>query len=363
MKSELFQIPIASELVNVVNFIVVDLLIISFVMEVTGIIAGHINHHSLRNDSRLKLDPFHLPLIGGGLITFRGRHRNILIMVRISVLLAAIASTFGVEGRTELPIVERSAMIRRPGFQQPSNEDTMERMQRGFSCGTWEEDVFYFGTMADDECYPNTPQYSSIRSVSRVRGAEGEAHNCTASYFCTGNQPISTYRCAKADIICQGVPLESGCANAKGIETDVDKKEKCNAILFTDDGEHVIGCSSGVLRPNSSQTLGNCWKFNMNPEDAQWWNETYPRLTLFNARAVYASANGIEERRTVELPGNARPVTIVTLWWIVSVGWLVLVSVILACAWVVFKSKTPQARLHTAKSLVQILETPVFFLD
>lgn len=360
MKYELFQIPIASEFVNVFNFVAVDLFIVSYVMDVTGILAGYINCHALRNDSHLKLIPLQIPLIGGGFITCHGRHRYTLIIIRISVLLAAIASTFGVEGRSEVPIVKRNAMIRRPGFHQSINDDTVKRIQRGFRCGTWEENVFHFGTMADDECYPNTRQYSSIKSVLSVQSTVGEAYNCSASFSCSASDPVTTYRCTKADIICQGVPLESGCANARGIETDVDKNHKCKAILFADDGEHVTGCSEGILLPNSSQTLANCWKFSMKAEDARWWNETYPRFTLFNARAVYASANGIEERRLVDLPGEPRPVTIITLWWILSVTWLVFVSLSLAVAWIVFKSKAQDARLHTAKSILQMLETPVF---
>ncbi|CAN8066596.1 unnamed protein product [Agarophyton chilense] len=270
MKTEVFQIPIASEIINVLNFVFVDLFLVSFVLQATSNLAGYVNNRVLRHSSRLKLVPFDIPLIGGGLITFRGKQRNILILLRISILLAVSTSTFGIEGRTQVPTLTKSAHVRVPGFSRSMDESTMNRIQKGFSCGTWEQNVFVFGTVADGLCYKNVTLYSSIRNVSQVGSIQAEAHNCNQSYSEKHGKPITTYRCDKADVVCQGVPPESGLEFSEGLENNLDGDQTCKAILFADDGNHVIGCSKGLLRPESNQTLGHCWKFAMKREDA-WW--------------------------------------------------------------------------------------------
>ena len=354
--AEVFQLSVPSEIANVIHFVIIDLVVVSFVLHATGICAGCINNQELASKAQLTLVPFDVPLIGGGLITWRGRHRLFLILVRISVFLAASASTFGIEGRSEVPGILQSAMIRRPGFEGRIDDDAMERIQVGFSCGTWEGDVFHFGTMANGKCYPEVREYASIQNVSRLRSVQGEAFNCTVSHLCDGAWSTSTYRCDNADIVCDGVPETSGCAGAQGPAIGVDGERKCKAILFLDDGRQVAGCLDGVLKPESRSTLQNCWKFAMRAEDARWWNETYPRLTLFNGRAVFTSANGIEERQTVVLPGEPIPVTVVTIWWVVSVGWLAIVCVTLSGAWTGLKWKHAQSRLYNTSSLLQMLD-------
>ena len=338
-----------------VHFFVIDLVVVSFVLHATGVCAGFLNNQELSSSAQVTLVPFDVPLIGGGLITWRGRHRLFLILVRISVFLAASASTFGIEGRSEVPGVLQSAMIRKPGFKGRIDEDAMELIQPGFSCGTWEGDVFHFGTMANGKCYPEVREYASIQTVSRLRSVQAEAFNCTVSHFCDGAWSTSTYRCDNADIVCDGVPETSGCAEAQGPATGVDGGLKCKAILFLDDGRQVAGCWEGVLKPESSSTLQNCWKFAMRAEDARWWNETYPRLTRFNGRAVFTSANGIEERQNVVLPGDSTAVTVVTIWWVVSIGWLAIVCITLSGAWIRLKLKHAQSRLCNTSSLLQML--------
>lgn len=355
MSTELFSIPIASEIINVLNFVIVDLIVVSFLLQITSSIAGCVNNRVLCNSPHLQLVPFDIPIIGGGLTTCCGKYRNLLILVRISVLLAASMSAFGFEGRTQVPFLTKTSLIRAPGFPEDMDKNTMDRIQKGFSCGTWENDIFMFGVMADDECYPNVTQYSFIKNVSQVEFIEAEAFNCEESYSEKYEQPITTYRCDKADVVCIGVPPESGWESAEGLENNVEGDQTCKSILFTEDNKHVIGCSKGLLRPESNQTLGYCWKYAMKREHSQWWNESFPRYTLFTGRAVYASANGIEEYRNVKLPGNARPVTVVSIWWVASICWLMVISVALTFVWIILLLKGFEPRLQSTKSLIQML--------
>lgn len=123
------------------------------------------------------------------------------------------------------------------------------------------------------------------------------------------------------------------------------------AILFPQGGKDVIGFSESSIGPESKGTLLNCWSFVKKPKNALWWNEIYPRLTPFIARAVFASGNGIQTRQNVLVPSDIVPVIVVTIWWVVSVAWLALVSIMISALWIRLKLTSARPRLQNTKSL------------
>lgn len=59
-----------------------------------------------------------------------------------------------IESRSQVQSISQSAFIRSPGFTGPGftgriENDAMAEIHRVFSCGTWEDEMFYFGTIAE----------------------------------------------------------------------------------------------------------------------------------------------------------------------------------------------------------------------
>lgn len=105
-------IPVASDVLNLVNFLIFDVALASSVFALTGDIAGLVNSASALSGSGNRLRPFNPPFVGVGLTCTRKNTYRLLALTRAVVMAAVLATTFLIEGRSceietrrKLPVV------------------------------------------------------------------------------------------------------------------------------------------------------------------------------------------------------------------------------------------------------------------
>lgn len=89
-------------------------------------------------------------------------------------------------------------------------------------------------------------------------------------------------------------------------------------------------CSQGWLRPHHTAPHAHCRKVGANPDDVKDWVLYFPAATNEPLRALFASAYGSKTVATVDVPGGSRGVTVVSVWWMVPMAWIIFVSFLLS---------------------------------
>lgn len=355
---QLFEVPLASEVSNLLNFLVLDVVLLPFIMYLSSKLAGYTNNGILQKLGTVTLEQFGIPLVGGGLVMPKGWRRILFVMLRLSVVVAVAVSNFGLEGRTGIAMVTRQGAVRVPGLLNDPNSTITDVALRQIRCNhRISDETVLHGSVVDGECYPKMTDFAIIRSRTYFPKIEASAMECKSFYNCDSDPyPTTTYRCDRADVVCNGVLPESGCSNAEGIKKNTFGELECYSLSYALGDDFVWYCNKDSVLPGTAMTLNDCWGFEVKREYVQWWNETFPRITFMLGKAMFASAYGAENRTEVTVPKGKRPVTGVRLRWVLSVAWVVAVALFFS-VWVYFYvHQGLKETVHDEHGLVNLLQ-------
>lgn len=355
----LFDIPLRSEFTNVLNFLILDVLFLPFIMYMSGKLAGYVNNDILQKRGSVILRGFDLPLVGGGMIMPRGWRRNMFIFLRLSVVVAVAVSNFGLEGRTSTVDTTVSGEVRAPGLLRDANNTITEVVLKQVRCNNRiNEDTVIYGSVVDGKCFPNVTEFATIRSRTRFETLNASAMNCEPTYNCDNTPyPTTTFRCDQSDVVCNGVPKSAGCENQEGMKKNTFGQPECLSLSYGPRNDYAFFCihpREGVAIPGTSGPLRNCYAYDVNRADVQGWNETFPRITFMVGKAMYASAYGAKRVVRASVPLE-RPVTGVRLRWVLSVAWVVAVAMTF-CLWAFFYTHQGfEEIIHDERGLVALV--------
>lgn len=362
------QVRIPSEVLNVVNFVLLDILLLPYVLFLSSKLAGYANHNALNQRGTVKLVEYKLPAIGGGLVMSPGWYRRFLIAIRLAVLLLVALANLGLEGRTVPDDVTREAEIRIPGIFDVTERGAIKVIGEQIECNEIVNDRFIFGSVIDGECFTEIRDYVSIHEMSAPFVERNVLLNrCVVS---SKNCERTMYRCERVDLLCNGVAEQTTCDNAEGIILD-----SCAAVVYDDDDRGGLMCNSGDIMSGSEASevekdtvsgsearLKQCRHFVARREDIVHWNDTYAVLNQFadsGMVSVFATAYADRQLRNITLYAGEVIVTEISLLWIIPASMTLSVSVVLT-AWVIMQfSKGAKAVAHDERGLMRVLGKPV----
>lgn len=346
----MIEVPVSSEIMGLLNFLAMDLILLPYIMHVSGRLAGFANCETLKRGNPLKLVVFDPPVIGGGIVMARSTGRTLLITARLSVVLAVAVCNFGLEGRSRVRQVEREAAVRLPGALMEPFEDIYSATERRMRCsGSLEQDMFFFGAVLDDRCYLNSDVHVYIRGLSyNLQPINASAKSCVPRARCETNSTV--YRCEHADLICGGLELSSGCTYADNI-----LEASCAAVVYSEDSDYAWVCAQGWLAPNHMKQQVSCRRITARRKDIESWVDHLWISTFDPLTAIFASAYGKEQREVVLVPEGDLLVTVVRVWWFVSTIWVILVAGLQTMYWLQCHRKHLQLFAHDERSLTRLL--------
>lgn len=338
------EVPLPSELCVLVNFIVVDVLLLSLVMHVSSLLAGHANHHILSHYQGLHLKPFTMPIIGGGLVTARGFRRTIFIIIRLSVVVAAVLCNYGLEGRSRPSFKSQPALMRVPGpllednGTVPSRERIVDLMYAStryrMNCLKLTKRGLVFGSVINTSCYHDMEVDVFIKSFDfEPELVDTRATECKAKVDCEFVR--TTFRCKQADIVCAGVDNFSkrcpGWAKLADYVSPLTERN-CHAVIYAGQGDRAWMCDRGKTWPGKRRKRKEyCESFQAKRESVERWVDYYMPLTLNQRMALFAAAYGTPKQTEVTVPdGGQKAVTVVNMFWFVSVAWVLAVAIALS---------------------------------
>lgn len=336
----LFEIPLRSEISNLLNFLVLDIIFLPFIMYTSGKLAGYVNTEMLRKRGAITLKEFDIPLIGGGMVMAQGWRRTLFILLRLSVVVAVAVSNFGLEGRNSTVTITRSGIVRVPGVLADANRTITEVVLPLVRCNRRiDENTLRKGSVVDGRCYADIPDFAVVRSRTVHETLNASALNCVPSYNCDNTPyPTTTYRCDKSDVVCSGVPETAGCSNQEGMKRNTFGLLECQSVSYGPQDDYAFFCTGqpGVAMPGTSGPLANCYAYEVKRADVERWNETFPSITAMVGKAMFASAYGAERQVQVTVPSDDRPpVTGVRMRWVLSIAWIIAVASLFSL-WVLF---------------------------
>lgn len=362
---------LSSEICSFIHFILVDILLLSYVIHFSSVLAGHINYYILAHRHKLRLIPFNVPVIGGGLVTERGLRRKILIFVRVSVVIAAAISNYGLEGRSEISFETRNARMRKPGplleddGRPPLSSDLATPLifnitQVRTNCFRLEGKKKIFGAVLDEKCYHDlTDDVFIVSSGLEPELVETTATDCEAEVDCDYFRTI--FRCKSADMHCPGINrFKKRCPN-EGPKAEPVRKELCEGVVYAENGDNVWLCDQGIIRPEKTGVKKEpCLPFQVERASVGKWLEYYPSLTKNRETALFAAAYGSPDEREVEVPTDEQiAVTIVNLFWFLPIAWILCTVVAISIWKGVHKfHKTPKVA-HDEKELARLLDREI----
>lgn len=355
----LFEVPLASEVSNLLNFLILDVIILPFIMYMSSRLAGFTNNRVLQKTGVVTLVEFDIPLVGGGLVMSKGWRRTLFILLRLSVVVAVAISNFGLEGRTGQAFVTRQGVVRVPGVLDNPNSTITDIALKQVRCNhRIDEETVLHGSVVDGVCYPRMTEFAVVGKRTLRQQMNSSALECQAYFNCDNTPyPTTTYRCDRSDVVCNGVPPNSGCSNQEGIKKNTFGDLECHSISYEPENDLVWYCNKESVMPGTVRTLNDCWVFNVKREYVQWWNETFPSITFMLGKAMFASAYGAEKRTQVTVPDGTRPVTGVRLRWVLSVAWAFAVALFFSIWVYFFVHQGLKETVHDERGLVDLVQT------
>lgn len=348
------EVPVPSEVMNVLNFLALDLILLPYIMHISGRLAGFANKETLKRGEHLKLVVFDPPVVGGGIVMARSTQRSLLIAARLSAVLAVAVCNFGLEGRSRVRHVEREALVRVPGPLAESFDEIYLATERRMRCsGSLRQDMFYFGAVLDDHCYPTSKTHVYVQGLSfDLEPISTPAKRCTPSARCLSNSTV--YRCKHVDFICGGVEVTSGCPYASGV-----LNSSCVSVVYSEDSDRAWLCGQGWLAPADTNEQAYCRGIIAKRKDIDSWVDYLWTSTFDPLTAIFASAYGKERREIVSVPEGELLVTIIRIWWFIPTGWVILVAGILSTNWLRYHCSNVQPFAHDERGLTKLLRKEI----
>lgn len=353
----MLEIPWRSEVINVISFFVLDILLLSYIMYMSGLLAGHANYAVLRARRTLHLVVFNFPLIGGGVIMQRGWRRGLIIFLRLSVFAAVAACNFGIEGRSNtLPAMTN---VRVPGPLSDPVATIFNVTEPRMQCFNVAKDGnYHYGLVAGGRCYPDITDHIYISSLRLgYENIQASAKGCRQEPF---GESQTLYRCDAADLICLNFRDDGSCNFTDGVQ---QWPGFSHALVYSNNDTYAWMCENSTsLVPGEEYKELLCRGLGARRHALRNWVDIYrhTRKPGNMSHAVFASAYGVEKQVRIKLPdGKKQSVTVLGLWWIVSTLWVVAVTAVLTLWWLIHMFKGSLVAPHDERALVALLHAQI----
>lgn len=351
-------IPLSSAVINFINVVILQLTLVPIVTKMTSLVAGFHNFEREKGENRLTLESFDVPVIGGNLIMNRGCLRGILIAVRLSVVIAICISNLGLEGRTRPRIISEDGQVYGPG-PIPDTERNISKLEnrlvQHLVCNIVEENgrIHKFGLMINGECHREIREHVSIDYML----SDKEELNISMEACETSNRGNRSVRkCDNVDFVCG--------ESATNDETNnVNSSEECIALKYSESGDAAWLCSNASILDESQARLDDCRKIITARQNMHWWIDAVIEYEFRGLIAIFASAYGVSRQEKVEFEEGEEEVTIVTLWWMIPVSWILLLPMVFICYFIRVKFYNLRAIVHDERSLYNLLESKLVVTD
>lgn len=174
----LLDIQLSSDYVNVINFVLFDVLLISLIFFFTTDVSGRLNYLSLLDGSTKSLVVISPPLIGGGLCSTSKLRSGIMLAVRIVGITLIFATAFTIDGKTIEKEGVKLETVRVPG-PIPENMTRVEleaaaNLQK--SCQISSQGYIYHGRLSKNGACEADPRF--LQGQIRIQ-AEPQLINAT----------------------------------------------------------------------------------------------------------------------------------------------------------------------------------------
>ncbi len=309
--------PLTSNLVQPLNFVLFDILLISAVYHLTSDIGGRLNDLSLRNGRPQRLLISCPPLIGGGLVSTRRVHVTTLLFIRVVGLALILVSELTIEGNSRDVLRPTQAQVVAPGAILNFTLDDYQRsVIRRTGCLGTVDGRMYYGRIMNRQCVLDVDRVHkdavkldlelvirnmSLGRIERERVREGRKF------------PIKEFYCENGLMQCEII---------RGFLL----KEACRGVIHYNGTTYIA--DNGALWPNmpveptEARIIENHdWR------DDRWFDAAL--LDIFpvvdSIHAVYGAAN---QNLTVNEKVSVNQ-TDISLFWFVALGAKVFLVLIL----------------------------------
>ena len=344
------QLPLASEIANLLNFFICDIILVAIIMKTTSVLAGIWNQFQFSKSKGLYLHSVPLPHVGGGIVMRHSFSLVALVLIRVSVIAAICVSNFGLQGRSEPSFISRDVSIRRPGPfpKMPPVKirnylfDTTQIRKRCLYNGDGD---IKFASVFDEKCFPQMRTELYIKTLAlKFVNVTRTLKNCKRVK--TMPNFFTTVQCDDIDMNCLGPHGNTGILDPAS----------CEAVVYDGDVSWHCPYENGFHLDRRGAQKAECRKVGAKRNDIHLWTTLYRYHTDDAIEALFGAAYGVQTSIKEDVPSENKNVTNVTLWWLIPIAWVILVLVA-SSIWVVVMrcyGITPIA--HDERSLVRMLE-------
>ncbi len=349
-ESRVLEIWLPSNLVNLFNFIIFDILLISVVFYLTTEISGRLNYLSLSNGSPRKLEIQCPPLLGGGLCSTSRVRMYCLFFLRFLAFALIFASNLAIDGVSKNEIITKFGVRRVPGSLDILTYQKFKRLvDLRLSCQIARKGFVYFGELREnDRCERDVSLLSDPVAFSlNLQRIDVKPRLCKIQETAeAADVTLRDYRCENARIQCL-VP------NVSRFDPD---PRGCLAVM--EDRGTTYGCSVLVKEVDGVWT-GECRVIrNFRVKDDRWFGAFAKGTATFYA-SIGITTIARTENTTLKFQGEEKDVTQVHYAWFVLFGAKVCLALALAGVTAYLVGIGARCVVHDEKSLASLLSATV----
>lgn len=351
---------VASTWVNVANFVLFDIVLISILFFVTTDIAGRFNHKDIYSGDPYRLFLICPPLIGGGLGSTSSFRISLLLIVRMFGIGLIFVSNFAISGKSVVDTIERNVTIVTPGsVENFSVEDILKAVDLRSNCwitqqNTPEQGVLVYGEIRNGECsqqpdvLDNAVQISLGLNFHNISTGKCQPHEVRTGQ----HSRRAIFACDYANILCY---FEEN--NPRKVKLDT-----CRAWIEYKNESYVVDNMLSLsiqVRPGMPETPIEAFKAkNLDASNIDWLSDKLWDFTFNVIDDVHAIYGAGRENRTVKEDKTVPATTVARLWFIV-LGLKVVLTLLLILTSISLWAFGYRPMANDEKNLVKILQRRV----
>lgn len=349
------NLNVSSNWINVINFLIFDIALISSVYFLTSDVMGRLNDAALRDGQPHRLIISSPPVLGGGLCSTHRVRVSLLLMARLLGLVLILATNLTIKGKTEFETKSVQRQVYVLGNVSTFSEDQFEEAvinrtgclgNRNFSLepGRPNETVAYYGEIRDTGC---------VTDVSLVRDPISLATDVINENMTTGLCPEYHLR-TRNDIAAAEFFCETGTVQClmSLLDPQIVDLRTCRAIIQRDNATFIA--EEGAPWPEmpfegTEARLVSGIDF----RDRFWLDAIFINQDSI-ADAIHAAHFAVTASRQV-LEQVEREVTLVSPLWFAAFGLKFILVLVLAITSLVLMRAGYRTVAHDEQRLAELL--------
>lgn len=356
-----FLIEAPSHYINVINFIIFEVVLITAIFFLTADVSGRLNFLSLISGEDKKLVVISPPILGGGICSTSFPRAICMLLVRGLGVFLIFGTALTIDGETKEFIKEHSATVRVPAriTDSISRQVFRQAISNRTSCQVFNSGFIYHGLLySNSRCEYNIKldvvkkqiRYSSDSELVSLKADTCKVSNKTNDE----NLFFETLKCSNAVIFCIHLS-KIDFPKEKKLQKWQNHPNWCRGILYAEKHEYI--CSAFESREDMIWT-GQCRRsFNVRTVKDYWLRSPY-----VSDAEIIDVIGGIsvlgEEKKNVQFI-KMESVTTVNKIWGGILALKVLIVVSLLCISIVLKRKGAKCVMNDENCLAHLLRSSV----